>query len=175
MAPADSSRTNHEHILAVVETAQAKAPLIRPALLQMPYLDWAHASIKATDEDAWAYGAFLALVCVGRALLLSRSPTESHDGFTAAIDYAINSHVGNSTHKFPSLDLEEFDSELRATLAGLDTLVPTLAFPDRMNAALGQCVCKWVALVHDSTWESSQRPLLHMAIGGVCNRTAWQP
>lgn len=164
---------NHDHILAVVETAQTKAPLIRPALLQMPNLDWAHASIKATDQEKWTYGTLLALLCVGRALLLSRTATDAHDALTEAVGYAINSRVANSTNMFPSLDLEEFDVELRDVLTDLATLVPTLAFRDRMNAALGQCVCKWVGLIDDSTWESSQRPLLHMAIGGVCNLTVW--
>ena len=87
---------NPDHIFAVVDTAQAKAPLIRPALLQMPQLDWAHASIEASDEEEWTYGTLLALVCAGRAFLLSRTAADEHDALTDGIDAVLDSQVGNS-------------------------------------------------------------------------------
>ena len=162
---------NPDHIFAVVETARAKAPLIRSALLQMPQLGWAHASIEATDVGEWNYGITLALVCTGRAFLLSRATSEDRAAIAADVEAVLDHQVGDPSNEFPSLDLEEFEAELRAALAELKSNQPTLPFSDRMNAALGERVCTWVGLAHDPAWSDVQRPLLHMTIGQICNLT----
>ena len=157
---------------SVVEVAMRKAPLIKPALRRLQHIDWAHSAVTATDDASCTRAALLAIILVGRGALLGQASDAEHQKIVDDIDAILDDHVGTSAREFPSLELEEFESELRESLAAIRATAPTLDFPDLFHAALGDRICAWAGIARSESWDTTRWALLRMTVGRACSDAA---
>jgi len=153
----------------MVNEALQKAPLMLPVIRSMPHLTHLCRELPAIDVYWWERSVAFAMIAIGKAGLLDKTDHRKGKEVSEYIGLLVDARLAKAGDEFPSLDVEEFEAEIKQELEILENDVTSLPFPDQFNFVVGQRICTWSGVAQAfPISEEGRDTLFYMTLGKTC-------